>query len=60
MERPFWKLEEELAVVNDVTITADDVIQHAENLFASASYLCFAHGDINEDMVCVYQSCNTV
>ena len=53
MERPYWKLEEELAVVNDVNITADDVIQHAVKLFTDASFLCFAHGNINQELVSV-------
>ncbi|CAI8033878.1 Nardilysin-like [Geodia barretti] len=54
MERPYWKLEEELAVVNDVNITADDVIQHAVKLFTDASFLCFAHGNINQELAREY------
>ena len=51
MERPYWKLEEELAVVNNVTLTADDVVQHAVKLFTNASLLCFAHGNIDQELV---------
>ena len=49
MERPYWKHEEE--VNETLTITTDDVIAHAEALFSDASFLCFAHGNINQTQV---------
>ena len=54
MERPYWKHEEQLAVVDDVTLTVDDIIEHAKTLFTGASFLCFAHGNINETKVYTY------
>ena len=51
MERPFWKHEEELEIVNDVALSVDDIIDHAETLFSGASFLCFVHGNVNQTTV---------
>lgn len=53
MNRPYWKHEEELDVTE--TITAGDVIDHAMMLFNNATFLCFAHGNIDKQQVmCTY------
>ena len=49
MERPYWKHEEELDETEN--ITPSDVRAHAEMLLSNASFLCFAHGNINQDQV---------
>ena len=49
MERPYWKHEEEAHEAMD--ITADEVVEHVMELFSNASFLCFAHGNINQAQV---------
>ena len=49
MERPYWKHEEEVEETRNISL--DDVIEHAEMLFTNASFLCFAHGNIDKEQV---------
>lgn len=49
MDRPYWKHEEELSATE--TITAGDVIDYARMLFNNATFLCFAHGNIDKQQV---------
>lgn len=49
MDRPYWKHEEQLNATH--AITADDVIDHAKMLFDNATFLCFAHGNIDRQQV---------
>ena len=49
MERPFWKHEQEVDQAQDIVI--DEVIDHAKMLFSNASFLCFAHGNIDQKQV---------
>jgi insulysin len=48
MERPYWKHEEELLETRSITDFAE-VKDHAMKLFSDASFLCFAHGNINQE-----------
>ena len=50
MERPYWKHEEELLETRSITDFAD-IKDHAMKLFSDASFLCFAHGNINQEQV---------
>ena len=49
MERPYWKHEQ---LFNEtLSVSFEDVVTHAEQLFSNASVICFAHGNIAEEQV---------
>ena len=58
MARPYWKHEQQLNQTGDISV--GDVMAHAEQLFSNATFLCFAHGNIDKQQVqYIHAVCNT-
>lgn len=51
MERPSWKNWQLLQILQDSSLTPDELYEHTVMLLNSSSLLCFVHGNINQSQV---------